>query len=251
MQAVFSNLFGSPGALGGLGSQGNTAIAQPCQLHYESHFPSILCIPNYGSVLPEGFERRISSSPGHADTYGSTVVPDDPSFQLVSKANFLIWELDQAAEILGPNPTVENVFQVDNIPHEGPVYEPDLNILLFSPLRPPPSLYMIDLNEEPPVLSSKTYDPPVFGSGAIYHQGLLYFCGSATQSGQYVAGLYALNATSGKTWPIANNYFGYNFGTCDDLAVASNGDIWFTDNCRWPRLCCPAIGIDECRLEAD
>ncbi|KAK6075570.1 SMP-30/Gluconolaconase/LRE-like region [Seiridium cupressi] len=232
MQSVLSSLPALPvGNVGGIGTQSFTAaIAQPCQLHYGNQFPSILCIPRHGSVLPEGFERPVSSTPGHADTYGSTVVPDDESFQFVEQASFLIWDLEQAVGILGPNPSVENIFEVPNIPHEAPVYEPDLNIILFCPLRLPPTLNIIDLNENPPTLTSRTSDPPLFGPGAVYHEGLLYYCGSSTHSGNYVAGLYAFNVTSGKAWPVANNYFGYNFGTCDDLAVAPNGDIWFTDN---------------------
>ncbi|KAK3693108.1 lactonohydrolase, partial [Podospora appendiculata] len=229
MQSVLANflapLIGTAGA-----AAAYTPIAQPCQVHYEAQFPSILCIPNYGAVLPETFERTISSIPGHADTYGSTTVTDDASFQYVAKADFLIWDLGQAAKILGPTPSVEVMFEVENLPHEAPVYHPELNMVLFCPLRPPPSFYVVDLNDEKPKLSTRTSDPPLFGPGALYHKGLLYYCGSGTRSGNYVGGLYAYNATSGKAWPVANNYFGYNFGTCDDLAMAPNGDIWFTDN---------------------
>ncbi|ETS77636.1 hypothetical protein PFICI_09698 [Pestalotiopsis fici W106-1] len=227
MQSVLAGL----GAVAGLGSRGfSTSIAQPCETAYANRFPSILCIQNYGAVLPEGFERPIASTPGHTDTYGSTNVPNDSTFELISGASFLIWDLEQSLDILGPNPSVEDFFEVGNIPHEGVVWEPDLNILLFSPLRPPPTVLKIDLNQDPPTLSNITTDPPLFGIGAAYHKGLIYYCGSATSTGDYVGGLYAYNATSNKVWPIANNYFGYNFGTCDDLAVAPNGDIWFTDN---------------------
>ncbi|KAK6084705.1 SMP-30/Gluconolaconase/LRE-like region [Seiridium cupressi] len=186
----------------------------------------------YGAVLPEDFERPISSVAGHADTYGSTFVPVDNTFQHVANASFLIWDLDRAVGVLGAQPRVEVHFSVDNLPHEGPVYEPNLDVLFFSRLRPdPPSQYVVDLGVEPPTLSRRTFDPPVVvPCGATYHDGLVYFCGSAMRSGKYVPGVYALNATTGNVWPIVNNYFGYNFGTCDDLAVAPNGNIWFTDN---------------------
>ncbi|KAF4177947.1 hypothetical protein CNMCM8927_000595 [Aspergillus lentulus] len=209
-----------------------SGISQACPLHYTAQFPAIICIQNYGSILPEDFERTIIAKVGHTDTYGSTSVPSDPSFSLIDNASFLIWDLDRAVDILGPNPQVETLFTVDDLPHEAPVYEPNLNIFLFSRLRPdPPSQYVVDLDQDPPTMELRTFDPPLVAPcGATYHAGLIYLCGSATRNGKYVPGVYALNATSGKVWPVVNNYFGYHFGTCDDLAVAPNGDIWFTDN---------------------
>jgi hypothetical protein len=240
MQAILSN--GPPGpfspgavaaeAVAGLVSL--SGLAKPCPQHFETSFPDVICMQQYGAVLPEDFERPISGVVGHADTYGSTFVPADNTFQHVANASFLIWDLERAVGVLGTRPRVEVHFSVDNLPHEGPVYEPNLDVLFFSRLRPdPPSQYVVDLGVEPPTLSRRTFDPPVVAPcGATYHDGLVYFCGSATRSGKYVPGVYALNATTGKVWPIVNNYFGYNFGTCDDLAVAPNGDIWFTDNCK-------------------
>ncbi|KAA8649551.1 SMP-30/gluconolactonase/LRE family protein [Aspergillus tanneri] len=204
-------------------------ITQPCP-GYE--FPSVLCINNYGAVLPEDFERIISPVVGDTDTYASTSVPSDPSFKQLSSASFVVWDSARAAEILGPSPEVEYHFTVDNVPHEGPTYEPNLNVIFFSRLRSdPPAQYVIDLNNDPPTLEQRISDPPlVVPCGSTYHNGLIYWCGSASRNGIYVPGLYAMNATTGKVKPVANNYFGYNFGTCDDLAVAPNGDIWFTDN---------------------
>ena len=204
-------------------------IAHPCAA-YSS--PSILCIHNYGAVLPEGFERIIQPIVGATDTYASTFVPD-PSFSLLSNASFLVFDEARAPDILGPNPIVDFIFPLDNVPHEAPTYEPNLNQIFFSRLRPdPPAQYVIDLNTEPPTLEPRIFDPPlVVPCGSTYHAGLIYWCGSATYNGIYTPGIYALNASTGKIHPVLNNYFGYNFGTCDDLAVAPNGDIWFTDNC--------------------
>ncbi|PYI00537.1 lactonohydrolase [Aspergillus sclerotiicarbonarius CBS 121057] len=213
----------------GTGAAPVPAIAQPCA-GYSS--PSILCIHNYGAVLPEGFERIIQPVVGATDTYASTSVPEDPSFSLLSNASFLIFDEARAPDILGPDPVVDFIFPLDNVPHEAPTYEPNLNLIFFSRLRPdPPAQYVIDLNTEPPTLEQRIFDPPlVVPCGSTYHAGLIYWCGSATYNGIYTPGIYALNGSTGRIHPVLNNYFGYNFGTCDDLAVAPNGDIWFTDN---------------------
>ncbi|PYH93833.1 lactonohydrolase [Aspergillus ellipticus CBS 707.79] len=205
------------------------SIAHPC-LGYPS--PSVLCINNYGAILPEGFERIIQPVVGATDTYASTSVPSDPTFSLLSNASFLIFDESRAASILGTDPSVDFIFPLDNVPHEAPTYEPNLNLIFFSRLRPdPPAQYVIDLNNDPPTLEQRISDPPlVVPCGSTYHAGLIYWCGSATYNGIYTPGIYALNASTGKVHPVLNNYFGYNFGTCDDLAVAPNGDIWFTDN---------------------
>ena len=123
-----------------------------------------------------------ATRPGYRVTRHSTCPPTPASSCGMKNAPYL--------PIMGANPAVEYHFTVDNVPQEGPDYEPDLNLIFFSRLRSHPSAqYVIDLNHEPPSLHQRTADPPlVVPCGSTYHQGLIYWCGSATRNGIYVPG---------------------------------------------------------------
>jgi sugar lactone lactonase YvrE len=185
--------------------------------------------------MPYSFHRNVSEAPPSEDTYGSTSVPADPSFAAVTNASFLVFDRERAQEILGANPRLDLVFKVDPVPHEGPVYVPRLNKLYVTQLQPGflPQL-VIDLDKSPPTLLKQTADPPLYdATGAFYRDGLVYYSalGGAIINGQeFRPGIYTLNPVTGRSTPILNNYFGYFFNGCDDLAVDSQGDIWFTDN---------------------
>ncbi|CBF74907.1 hypothetical protein AN4004.2 [Aspergillus nidulans FGSC A4] len=46
----------------------------------------------------------------------------------------------------------------------------------------------------------------------------------------FTTGIYTLDPKTNKTTPLLSTYFGYYFNGADDLAIESNGDIWFTDD---------------------
>ena len=184
----------------------------------------------YGSLMPHGFNRTILYTIGFNDYYPQTYVPDDPSFSAVANASFLVWDSVRGPEILGPNPSVDFMFTLPLIGHEAPVYDPNLNLFFFSALDPAtPSQYVVDLNQNPPTLSKRTANPPILlPTGATYHAGLIYISGSTSTT--FTPSINTLNAATGTTTPLFNNYYGYKFTTIDDLAFAPNGDIWFTDD---------------------
>lgn len=213
-------------------------VVQPCANYA---FPEVVCIPNYGSVLPGSFQRTIIPTVGNTDTYASTSVPADQSFTTLKNASFILWDESRGSSILGAAPSVEVVSKFDEFAgREAPVYIPTLNQILFSELASNvTSQYVIDMNNDPPTRGSQTTSPPLkVPCGATYHAGSIYWCGSATEDGIYRPGVYVQNVTTGEVTPLVNNYYGYWFNTCDDLAVAENGDVWFTDNCEslhtWP-----------------
>jgi hypothetical protein len=77
--------------------------------------------------------------------------------------------------------------------------------------------------------------PLYLPSGGTFHEGLIYYSclgGNITAGQEFRPGIYTLNATSGKSQSLLNNYFGYYFNGCDDIVVDSRGDVWFTDNCK-------------------
>ena len=202
---------------------------------------NIVCINHYSSVMPDNFYRKpINNSfdPTQDPPYEATTISDDPSWDLTAGADFLVFDRARGLELLGPAPKNEFRFTIAEVFHDAPVFNPPTNELYFSQLAPGflPQL-VVNLTASPPSLSEKTADPPLYsGSGAWYNGGLIYYCvgggnRSILQSGTVSRpGIYTLNATTGKSNVLLNNYFGYYFNSCDDITVDAKGDVWFTDN---------------------
>ncbi|KAI0105035.1 lactonohydrolase [Nemania sp. FL0031] len=200
------------------------------------NFPHIICINRYGSLIHGDFERKVSNVLGNTDTYPSTLAPDEPTIASLSEADFLVWDVDAGFEILGPNPSLEFMFEVESVSHEAPVYSPVTNELYFSRFQTAflPQL-IVDLNHEPPTLLERVANPPIYAvSGARYHKGLIYFStigGNASLEGHHFRpGIYTLDPRTGESSVLLNNYYGYYFNAADDLDIDDDGQIWFTDN---------------------
>ncbi|KAI4193180.1 MAG: hypothetical protein LQ350_008436 [Teloschistes chrysophthalmus] len=186
--------------------------------------------------MPYHFFRNIANGTS-SPTFSSTSVPNDTSFALVDKADFLVFDQKRGQEILGSNPSYDFIFHVANAVHEAPVYVPSQNKLYLSQLAPPPGYLpqlVIDLNQDPPTLSEYLSDPPVYApNGGTFHNGLIYWGASGGNKSiggtEQRVGLRTLDPTTNKSTTILNNYFGYYFNTIDDLFVHPNGDVWFTD----------------------
>ncbi|KAL8711594.1 MAG: hypothetical protein Q9220_004004 [cf. Caloplaca sp. 1 TL-2023] len=213
-----------------------TGVFSPLAQLCDSSLPNVLCINKYASVLPYHFFRNISEGTSEP-TFGSTSVPNDTSFALVDKADFLVFDRERGLELLGANPTYDFVFKVSEAVHEAPVYVASQNKLYLSQLAPPPGFLpqlVIDLNQNPPSLSEYLSDPPVYApNGGTFHDGLIYWGASGGNDSiggtEQRVGLRTLDPATNKSTAILNNYFGYYFNTVDDLFVHPNGDVWFTD----------------------
>ncbi|KAJ2994099.1 hypothetical protein NUW58_g1647 [Xylaria curta] len=199
-------------------------------------FPQVICISRCGSLIHGDFERKVRDVVGDSDTYESTSAPSEPTFQDISYADFLVWDTSVGFEILGPQPSVEFIFAVDNASHVGPVYAPTTNELYFSRLSLGflPQL-VIDLNQNPPTLSERVANPPIYaGTGGRFYKGLIYFStiggNSSLEGHSFRPGVYTLDPRTGKSNVIVNNYYGYYFNGVDDLEIDDHGQIWFTDN---------------------
>ncbi|MCJ1244441.1 hypothetical protein MMC30_001639 [Trapelia coarctata] len=185
--------------------------------------------------MPYHFFRNVSQISTEY-TFGSTSVPNDTSFGLVEKSDFLVFDRERGLDLLGPNPTYEFVFNVPFTVHEAPVYAPVQDKLFFSQLGPVGYLpqLVIDLNHTPPTLSEFLSDPPVYApNGGTFHNGLIYWGAAGANNSiggvEQRQGIQTLDPATNKTTTLLNNYFGYYFNTIDDLFVHPNGDIWFTD----------------------
>ncbi|KAL8638808.1 MAG: hypothetical protein Q9226_008957, partial [Calogaya cf. arnoldii] len=217
-------------------SNGGTGFVGPLAQIYDPSLPNVVSLNKYASVMPYHFFRNISNGTS-TPTFGSTSVPNDTSFAPVDEADFLVFDQERAAEILGPNPSYEFVFEVSEAVHEAPVYVASQNELYLSQLAPPPGYLpqlVVDLNQDPPTLSEYLSDPLVYApNGGTFHNGLIYWGASGGNNSiggmEQRVGLRTLDPLTNKSTTILNNYFGYYFNTVDDLFVHLNGDIWFTD----------------------
>lgn len=200
-------------------------------------FPAVVCLRNRGAVIRGDWERPVTNDVAHADTFRSIRMPHESSFRHVQDADFVVWDEHRAQHVLGSAPSVDFVFTTKGLmSHEAPVWSPETNELYFARLehRFLPQL-VVDLNEDPPVLLEKTASPPIYGAvGGRYRNGLIYFStlgGDDDIDGRsYHPGIYTLNATSGESRALLNNYYGYYFNGADDFDIDQDGQVWFTDN---------------------
>ncbi|OJK02962.1 hypothetical protein ASPACDRAFT_76061 [Aspergillus aculeatus ATCC 16872] len=230
MQSILLSLvFLAPGL-----ARAQTGVTQPIS---EDCGPSVVCINRYGNVLPYHFFRNLTTMDAPT-TFGDTTVANGTKLNDIKSAAFIVYNKEKGLEALGPNPSYEYVFAVNEAVHEAPVYVASQNKLYLSQLAPPtgylPQL-VVDLNQDPPTLSEFLSDPPVYApNGGTFHNGKIIWGASGGNNSiggsEQRVGLRTLDPETNKTVSLVNNYFGYYFNTVDDLAVhPKTGDIWFTD----------------------
>lgn len=194
-----------------------------------------VCINRYGSLLPPSFERDIDATSG----YSSTKVPDDPSWALVSKANFVIFDKERGLQILGRTPKIQpKYFDVLSVVHEAPIYDPATQQLFITQDGPPGNItnLVIDLKVDPPTLKTFVTDPPVYQpTGGILHDGMIYWAVQGNNQSlpgglKQRPGVVRVNPKTLKAEWLLNNYYGFAFSGPNDLTVDSFGDVWFTDS---------------------
>jgi len=217
-------------------SQSTNPLASRCP--QAPSLQNVACVNNYAAVMPLPFSRPTSLQGAYntLDRFSNTSVPD-PSFSLIRSASFVVFDEARGLDVLGSSPSLENVFDTDAAVHEGPIYVPELNAIIASTLdQSILAQLLINLNTTPPTISPFQPSPPVYGvNGGRYFNGTVYWAvagGSVTLNGTNIVqapGIYALNPLTRQVRPILNNYFGQLFNGPDDLAIASNGDIFFTD----------------------
>ncbi|KAE8341451.1 hypothetical protein BDV24DRAFT_132020 [Aspergillus arachidicola] len=199
-----------------LASAGNnsTPLVQACSGY---SFPRVACMYRYASKMPLDFYRKASIDISNVDTYSSTEVANDDSFQQVGKATFLVWDQQRGSEILGSDPAYDIVFTISSGGHEAPVYVPDTNELWFSELgKGELHQQVISLDGDSPTISEVLTDPPLYApSGARYRNGKIYFSAgggnSTLEGGPYHPGIYSVDPKTRKSTIEVNNYFGWYF----------------------------------------
>lgn len=217
-------------------------VVEPCP--NSANGSAVACVINYGAVLPYPFERATASDgvDPENDTFVETSVPSDSSFARLQDTTFVVFDQERGLDILGSSPKLERVFDTRNDSiHEGPIYVPGLNAIIFS--QPHRGVYqqkIINLNGSEPTISNYTTNPPVYAvNGGKFYKGKIYWASEASFSfpsptnGSIVdqtPGIYELDPYTGQVRTILNNYYGQQLSSPNDLIIDSRGDIFFTDS---------------------
>ncbi|KAL7619418.1 hypothetical protein AAE478_009957 [Parahypoxylon ruwenzoriense] len=191
-------------------------------------FPNVVCIEHYGSALPGTFSR------GALDVYSATSV-EDPSFSNLKNASFLVFDQDRALEILGSDPVVKEMFDLDSAAPEGPVYAPDTDELLIGGLQTDDiTQVVVDLSQDPPTPKKRTLKPPIYAAnGMRYRDGRVWVSAAGgndtLKGGPYHPGIYSFDPKTGESRVEVNNYYGWYINSANDLDIDPSGRVWFTD----------------------
>ncbi len=188
-------------------------------------------------MLPYHFNRTVSANGADYD-FRNTTVGNAPSFDLLERANFVVFDRKRGLQYLGDKPSYEFMFSVSAAVHEAPVFAPKQNLLVISQLAPPagtlPQL-VVNLNEHPPTLSDYVPNPPVYApNGGSFRNGLVVFGASGGNDsiggGEHRVSITTVDPATNRSNVLLNNYFGYYFNTIDDIAIHPvTKDIFFTD----------------------
>jgi gluconolactonase len=134
-------------------------------------------------------------------------------------------------EVMGDCPRLLLLAEVEA--HEGPVYCPDENALYFTTLPQPgvdrtPSVQIKRLAlDEPDEVSVLVVEANGANGMASDREGRLVVCeqGSRWES----ARISRVDRTTGEREPVVEDWRGLPFNSPNDVVVASDGAIWFTD----------------------
>ena len=171
--------------------------------------------------------------------YAGTVVPDDPSWGLVGTADFVVFDKERGLPMLGHSPKLTKMFDVLNVIHEAPIWASSVNKLYVAQDGPPGNIssLVIDLNVDPPTLSTFETSPPTYQpNGAVLHpDGSVIWAvmgNNDSLPGGVIQrpGIARFDPTTNKVQTLLNNYFGFFFSGPNDITIERNGDIWFTDS---------------------
>src|SRR5579859_6368005 len=161
--------------------------------------------------------------------YDISVSDSDVAKELkeIKGANYIAFDSD-FFDIIGNEPSWEEMYTLPVGLKEAPVFIPHMNVLYFSD-QAAGKLYKIDLSKEPPPIEHVELHPPlegVSGMGYSSEDGLIYVTVNACPSAP--AGIYSIDPETLKTKTVVNNFIGHHFNSPNDLAL-SPGAVWFTD----------------------
>jgi hypothetical protein len=153
--------------------QGSAPLAELCS----GNDSSTVCVSHYASIIPNGFFRPPNNSsllptaePAFEQTLGANATA--PSFELLSKAAFRVYDQKRGLPLLEAGAGNEIMFKTLDAVHDAPIYARETNELYFSRLSPGLlSQSVINLTASPPTLSNKTADPTLYSAeGGVFQK---------------------------------------------------------------------------------
>jgi gluconolactonase len=135
------------------------------------------------------------------------------------------------AAVLGDAPRLWRLAEVDA--HEGPVYFPDENALYFTSVPRPsidrsPVVHIKRLSlDRPDEVSVLIVDANGANGMTSDHEGALIVCEQGSRSKR--ARIAEVDRSTGEVQTVVDHWSGLRFNSPNDVVVASDGAIWFTD----------------------
>jgi gluconolactonase len=130
---------------------------------------------------------------------------------------------DAFADVLGPAPRLERVVMTDA--HEGPVYAADEHALYFTTGRPFVAIRRLGLADRSiTTLRAATH---AANGMAMGRDGRLLVCEQGSM--HEPAAITAVDRPTGATETVVDAWHGLPLNSPNDIAVARDGTIWFTD----------------------
>lgn len=151
---------------------------------------------------------------------------------------------DDFKELLGPSPQLDLLLENSDYPfaHEAGVYIDSTNELFITSNRfqdvsgdKKIQISKIHLNDEPVRQEEIHCGKILMGNGGVNYQDGILFCEQGT--GSTPSGLFKMSATAPYTTSaVLTSFYGRPFNSVNDVVIAQDGCIWFTD---------PIYGFDQ------
>ncbi|TKY84709.1 hypothetical protein EX895_005789 [Sporisorium graminicola] len=188
-------------------------------------------------VIHGSFNRSVWTSPWN-DTLSAALSTSE--FSQVASTPFIAYDR-RFLDIIGQQPSIKKLMDLDQRIHEAPSYIPETNQLFFTAwgeLKPDLFAqhnwqYLVDvgsLDDDASQIKwhNVTLDPPVQNAhGSFYYNGELYVC---TDGGNGTApAVHVVDVQSKTSKVLFNNYYGHQFDGFNDLAISPDGTIFVSD----------------------
>jgi sugar lactone lactonase YvrE len=231
-------------------SRPSGTILQPLPKGFDPGNASIVYIRNRLNILPQGFEHTKEGK----ILYGNLLMLDQPFFDIDTPDSHIQKDLKTIAnsqfiafdkkffDIIGPQPSLERMFNLSESLREAPVYIESENLLFINDIGAQ-RLMRINLTDTPLFFEFVESDHIQTIGGAAYSPktGLIYATVNPSKGpsedskantlprNNILPGIYSIDPITLKADVLVNNYLGHHFNSPNDLVIDNDGAIWFTD----------------------